>query len=450
MTELKKYNALPTLQRFHESPAQIRCVVGPVGSGKTSAATMEICYYLPMFLFETHGITKSRWAIVRNTYVELLDTTQRTVFDWFPEGDYQAQKKVYIIKYENGVEVELLFRSCDRPDDVKKFKSLEITGYWIDESIEVKDEIKLMLKGRIGRYPAQCPCRFGVETTNPPDVEHSTYSNFAWETPPPGPKPEREPLPNHVGFWQPPGENVRNLRPNYYDDLANDYQDSPDWIDMYVKGMPGIIIKGKLVYPKFNRAIHEAKSSLIWAKGPLWRGWDNSGNSPAAVVVQTPRPFHHQVLAEFTHDRLGIVDFTKMVAETCNLRWPGAEFVDFGDPAGENKYSKRDGGFTSNKELQSEACGINVQASEQNLRARIEAVDQITGQIDGLLIDPSCTRLLNGFAGGYCYTKIGSSDVYHDEPDKNRFSHVHDALQYVMVKLVKSGHNVKSGWTPKR
>jgi len=107
-----------------------------------------------------------------------------------------------------------------------------------------------------------------------------------------------------------------------------------------------------------------------------------------------------------------------------------AEYVDWGDPAGANKFSKAGGGFTSNAELMSEACGIEVEPSEQNLTARIESVDQQLKRIDGILIDPSCIRLINGFLGGYCYPEIGSTGVYGDKPIKNRFSHPQDALQY--------------------
>lgn len=187
--ETKVYRPLPTIERFHRSPAQIRCIVGPVGSGKTSGATWEICNYLPEFLFKQYQIIGTRWVVVRNSYRELQDTTMRTVFDWFSWGDHKKQENIYTLQYPDGFSAELLFRSCDNPDDIKKFKSLEVTGYWIDESIEVPGEVKRMLKNRIGRYPQKCPVRFGIETTNPPDFEHPTYSEFAWDTPPPGPIP---------------------------------------------------------------------------------------------------------------------------------------------------------------------------------------------------------------------------------------------------------------------
>ena len=147
-----KYEPLPTLRLFHESDAPIRCLVGPVGSGKTTAAAMELFYYLPLFLKEEYGIKKSRWVILRNSYRELTDTTQKTVFDWFPWGKFYASDQRFELRFpKEGIEVEALFRSCDRPDDIKKFKSLELTGYWIDESIEVSEQVKMMPKNRMTR-----------------------------------------------------------------------------------------------------------------------------------------------------------------------------------------------------------------------------------------------------------------------------------------------------------
>ncbi len=432
---LKEYSALPTIQRFHDSPAQIRCIVGPVGSGKTSGATWEVCHYIPDFLFENYGIKESRWAVIRNTYRELADTTVRTIKHWFPWGHHDQKNDIYTLVYPDGKIVELLFRACDRVGDVSKFLSLELTGYWIDESIEVAQEVKRTLKGRIGRYPAMIPPRWGIETTNPPDVEHPTYSEFAWDTPPPGPITSLKPLAKHAGFWQPPGENRKNLRPGYYDDLRNDYRDNPDWIARYIDSQPGIIIIGKLVYNNFDRRRHVAEAPLSWARGKIIRGWDISGNLPAAIALQIPRPKHVQVLREFYHDKMGIVDFGNWVKVECNLAYPNAEFIDWEDPAGEAKYSKKDGGFTSNADLMRDECGINVQPSEQNWDARRESVELQLGLADGILIDPSLIRFINGFIGGYHYSEIGKTGKFNKMPDQNRFAHIHSAFQYAMVKI---------------
>jgi len=448
--EVKRYTPLPTIRRFHESPGQIRCIVGPVGSGKTSGATLEIGYYLPYFLFEHYKIKKTRWAVVRNSYRELKDTTQKTVQEWFPDAGMRKSDETVIVRYDNGIESELMFRSCDRPQDVKKFKSLEITGYWIDESIEVADEIKRMLKNRIGRFPQKCPVRFGIETTNPPDIEHPTYSDFAWDTVPPGPIPEGKPKPNHVGFWQPPRENAHNLRPGYYEDLRNDYRDNQDWIEIYIEGKPGIVIRGKSVYHNFKRSLHVAQVPLTWTGGPLYLGWDNTGNTPAAVVVQSPTAGRYQVLSEFHTDRQNIVRFTQDVVAQCNQKFPNCKTQDWADPAGNAEFSTKEGGWTSNAKLMKEAADVVVVPSEQNLTARINAVDSLLGMTDGLLIDPGCTRLINGFIGGYCYAESSIPGQYQDTPEKNRFSHVHDALQYVLVKLTKNNVGESGGFVPMR
>lgn len=442
---VKNYVPIPTGEYFHKSPAQMRCVVGPVGSGKTSMAAWEICIFIPRYLKKKFGIAHTRWVVVRNTYSELHDTTRRTLEEWFEGGTYTAQNRTYWFETE-GYKVEILYRSCDRPDDMKKFKSLELTGYWVDESIEVDESIKRMLKNRIGRYPQKSPVRFGIETTNPPDVTHPTYSTFQWTTAPPGqpgpvypqgPIPETEPLEKHEGFWQPPYENNQNLRKGYYDDLKNDYQDSPDWIDMYVEGRPGVLIQGKLVYANFRRTEHVAEESIEWVpETPLYLGWDHSGNTPACVVLQIPSAGRMQVLREYFSAKMGIVDFGNFVVADLNLRFPGATYVSYGDPAGAAQFSKKEGGFTSNSQILREECNINVLPSEQNFRARVEAVDKQLARREGLLIDPSCLLLVNGFLGGYCYPENKSlMGEYLPNVLKNKFSHPHDALQYILVQL---------------
>jgi hypothetical protein len=45
------------------------------------------------------------------------------------------------------------------------------------------------------------------------------------------------------------------------------------------------------------------------------------------------------------------------------------------------------------------------------------------------LIDPRCSMLIKGFRSGYRY-RVKKSGEMEDKPDKNEFSHIHDALQY--------------------
>ena len=52
----------------------------------------------------------------------------------------------------------------------------------------------------------------------------------------------------------------------------------------------------------------------------------------------------------------------------------------------------------------------------------------------GLVLDPACVQLIKGFQGGYHYRRMSvSGDRYEDRPFKNKFSHIHDALQYALL-----------------
>ena len=139
-----EYNPAPTIELFHASDAMIRSLVGPAGSGKSTGMIWEICYFLPQMLYTKYGIKKTRWLILRNTNDQLWTTTMKTLFEWFDPtwaGKFHKQDKVFTITAFKPLEIEILFRSCDRPEDVNKFRSLELTGYCSVESSEDHDWI---------------------------------------------------------------------------------------------------------------------------------------------------------------------------------------------------------------------------------------------------------------------------------------------------------------------
>ena len=49
------FRPVPTIESFHMHPGQIRGIVGPVGSGKTSGTTWEVCRYLSAILTLLHS-----------------------------------------------------------------------------------------------------------------------------------------------------------------------------------------------------------------------------------------------------------------------------------------------------------------------------------------------------------------------------------------------------------
>jgi hypothetical protein len=84
--------------------------------------------------------------------------------------------------------------------------------------------------------------------------------------------------------------------------------------------------------------------------------------------------------------------------------------------------------------------GIYAHEAETNaLLPRLEAVKrQLSKNPKGkpkVSIDPRCHRLIDGFSGGYKYKERGNAGTHADVPDKNKYSHIHDALQYVALDL---------------
>ncbi len=65
------YDANPTLRRFHRGKAFYRGVMGPVGSGKSTAMCMEIMRRAREQRRSPDGTRRTRFAVIRNTYREL-------------------------------------------------------------------------------------------------------------------------------------------------------------------------------------------------------------------------------------------------------------------------------------------------------------------------------------------------------------------------------------------
>ena len=106
-----------------------------------------------------------------------------------------------------------------------------------------------------------------------------------------------------------------------------------------------------------------------------------------------------------------------------------------GDPAGD--YRAQTDESTPFQILR--GAGIKAYPAPSNdVSLRIEAVNApLTRLVEGkpgMLIDKSCKHLIKGFAGGYQYKRLQvSGERYTEKPDKNDYSHVHDALQYLLL-----------------
>lgn len=425
------YSPVPTVKQFANSNAFIRGLMGPFGSGKSSGCSVEIVKRAMAQKPGLDGIRRTRWVVIRNTYQQLEDTSIKTFMQWFPQPQFGNlnSKHVYTMKFP-GAEIEVLFRALDRPDQVDNLLSLELTGAWVNEAREIPWTIIQALQGRVGRYPKATeggPTWFGIiMDTNPPDNDSWWYKQFEEV------KPSNWEIFKQPSGLSPEAENKSNLPSNYYENLSNGMD--AEARKVYVLGQYGFVIDGKPVYPEYNDNLHCQPCQPMKGR-PIYRGWD-FGLTPACVFSQLTPNGRWLLLDEKIATSMGADKFSDEVIVHSNENYHGFEFIDHGDPAGQQKSQTDE--KTCFQILQ--AKNIAISAGEQTESLRIECVSsRLRMLIDGkpgLQVDPRCRMLRKGFQGGYQIRRLQTSkERYADKPDKNQYSHPHDGAQYTATRL---------------
>ncbi len=455
------YQASKTCWAFLEDDETfVKGIMGPIGSGKSVASCWNLFKWAQM-QDVYKGVRRSRWAIIRNTYRELEDTTLQTWFDWFPRdlGLFRESKMSHTIRIENTdgttMHAEFLFRALDRPDDIKKLLSLELSGAWINEARETPLAILDMLQGRVARFP---PMREGGPTisniildTNPPDEDHWFYKMFE-EKKPAGWKLYKQP-----SALAPNAENLDNLHPKYYQRLMANKTD--EWIKVYVRGMYGFVKDGKPIYPEYNDTVHVSDDFIEYnPELTLWVGLD-FGLTPAALLAQRdPLDGQWQILDEVVTDDMGAERFS----EELNRKLREAEYRDateiqiFGDPSGDTRAE------TDERTPYDILAANDIHASPAHTNDPVIRREAVAHQLTRLthlgrprlIISPKAKMFRKGMAGRYCYRrlKVSGEERYVDKPDKNIYSHICEAGQYLMLGAGEDSHvlNTSSGMSKNR
>lgn len=453
--------SVPTIRRFMESDAFIRGLMGPFGSGKSSGCVWDIVVRGLRQAPGPDGVRRTRWAVIRNSYRQLEDTTIRTVHQWFPParfGRWKPTEHSYVIDRmvaegdEAPAEIELLFRALDRPDQVGNLLSLELTGAWVNEAREVPWAIIEAVQGRVGRYPAR---RDGgaswsgvLMDTNPPDAESDWYRFFEEKDHGPAVAAMAGIVPDMTVarfariFKQPGGrsaraENLENLPPAYYQRLAVGKSD--EWIKVYIDGDYGFVMEGRPVFGEYSDSFH-CRACRTVPGLPVYRGWD-FGLTPACVFSQLLPSGQWIVVDELVATAMGVARFAERVARHSAQHFPHTRFVDVGDPAGMQRAQTDE--RTCFEILH--AQGIAIEAGMQGLAIRLESVRRplrtlLDGAEPGFVLHPRCAVLRRALMGGYQYRRMRvGGERYADRPEKNRWSHVTDALQYAATRLFGPG-----------
>ena len=459
----------PIAQRFIDSRKMIRLIMGPVGSGKTSACIFDI--FTKSALLQPvckDGVARVRALILRNTMVEAFNSTINSWEDWFPEAHFGKikQKPVcgQVIRFNirrssdgklvKSVELEVQFRGLQDERVENVLRGINASCAFIDELDLVSPNVMGLLLQRLGRYPSikdlkdpkKPTLQFITASFNAPAMTNWVYNDYY--------RPWRErSVPKDANwelFVQPSGfsaaaENLDNLRGGrqWYDELAQTYRTregagASQTIARMIRNEPGFSFSGRRVFVDYDAPRHRAAKDLVALKNlPILIGVDTEGR-PAAVFGQRTESGRWYILDElYSEEHTDVFNFArKLVAKTA--QWKGFSFSGCADPSGfqRNAIDARN----SWAHLLYRHTGIRFLPAPlgNRLSPRIGAVaDVLRRQIEGyeaFQLSPKCLFLHEALSYGYTRREkrlSGELDV-SDEPVKNNYSHIADALQYLM------------------
>lgn len=454
-----------TLAAFFLDRSHVSGIRGPIGSAKTATAFQKIwqiaCEQEPS---PRDGLRKTRWGFIRNTYGELEGTTVKDFLEQFPEEQYGEMYYSRPLEYHMAVadvRAEMVFMALDKPDDIKKLRSTQFTGFFLHEMQYLPKEIFDECESRVGRFPGPIDGRATwdgvIFDMNEPGEDH-------WLLPMTGevPYPEGTPLADQLRwpkdwkyFVQPPAlvevfhadgktirgyhinpeaENLKWLKADYYPNKIRGKDKA--WIDSRLMNRISVWVDGKAVWPNFKVETHVAGEALKPVAGyPIVLGMD-FGRSPAVVFAQFISNRWY-ILDELCGYDVDTTEFAPQVKRKLDTRFRGFDFRIWGDPKGADKTQNS---TRTSYEIM-ESFGMRVlpaPCGDNDLVIRLGAVTHaLNGLHDGaprvLLCPEHCRTLKVAMAGKYHFAKMKTAAGYEEKPRKDKYSNIADALQYAVV-----------------
>lgn len=452
------YAAPATCARFMKSGAYGRLIAGPVGSGKTTAAVIELLRRSIHQSKAADGYRYTRHAIVRQTLKQLKDTVLKDCQNWLQGlGAWKVSEGVFHLEFDD-VRSEWVFIPLENAEDQARLLSMQLTGAWLSEAIEMDLDVLGPLSGRLGRYPSGAqgtPTWHGwIADTNFP-TEMTPWHTFM-----------EDPLNLSRGieiFKQPSGlsreaENLNWLvqteitvklplnHPDriaqgrrYYERFVEQFGEDSDWVRRYVKAEYGDDPSGAAVFKNtFRSDFHIVGDTLLIPGYPILIGQD-FGRNPWSLICQMDHLGRLIVHQEVPGTNVGLEKHVQQ-----NLRpvlfsnkYLGYRVCCVGDPSGIAK------GNVSEESCFDALSRLGLPcfpAPTNDIEPRLRAVEALLGrQTNGgptlMISRTGAPHLCRAMSGGYRFTKMktGALRTKPDKDDKEGFSHVADDLQYVAL-----------------
>lgn len=443
---------------------EVAVIMGPVGSAKTTGSMLRIARHA----WEQQpweGVARTRFAIVRNTGPQLVDTTMKSWFKLFPTDNkyrkYTSTTKTAVWKFPIRPRVllhaEFMFRALDDDDDVANLLSLEVTGIYFNEFREINTSIFANARARYGRFPGAdmggCTWQGAIGDTNPWAFTDDFHDMFVVNK-----------RPNFEFFHQPGGldpdaENLENLNQNqesvklplddpkrralgriYYERLLDTYKQHE--ADMYVHSKYGVSRAGKPVFPSYDDNAHIKIFELLKDKDgkvPIKIGYDNTGRNPAAIIAQRTNNGQWRVRYELVGQGMGMKQHAVELRRFLTEKIPNFRIEKITcDPAGRAKDS---GEIDMRMIVQREFPGVTVvNARTNDIETRIDAGEStfrrmVNGE-PAVIIHPDVKILRAACTHKYQYRKlkVAGDERYTEIPDKiTPWADAADGFTYLLL-----------------
>lgn len=449
----------PVSRAFLTSMERTSFIMGPLGGGKTTACVMKRALLNAAQPVINGGWKMDRLIVVRDTFRNAEKTVLDSWKEWFPKNyagsDWQGgndRPVTHTLRFASPDgkvkhHLETVFMGLNGEDVESKMRGWPLTHAWMNEADTTTREAMGALEKRLGRYPTAKligndevkPTGCLIGDFNAPDMDNWTYEDFV-----------AHPTPGRVLFQQPGGldpmaENVHRLPENYYQNIIDN---EDDWYTRrFVFNEFGFSRHGLPVYVKeFRQQVHVARQRLaVDPDMPILIGGDPGMSNAALVIAQPTAQGQIRVLREIVPGQgYGATAIGWLLVAMLNSDFRAcSKAYGWLDPAG--SYGGGHAQLTWMEEI-SGVTGIPFQIpgdGNNDPMRRVGAVrKELLGRIDGetpqIIFCPfGCPMLVRGAASGYRYKKRkntdGSQHKYELLPEKNSYSHPHDALQYVVI-----------------
>jgi hypothetical protein len=444
---------------------ELVCIQGPIQSGTSTASCHRIWVLATEQEPDNDGVRRTRWLVVRSTYKSLRETTMKTWSEWFPDSEWgpmvRGEPAVHHIKrpHPSGdgthIDCEVIFLAVpDASVAEATLASFEITGFFVNEAQFTDRGVVDELLSRCARYPSMrngpgATWHGGFLDMNAP-LEGTWIPYMRGDVPmPPDWTDDQKALFKKPAGWtflmQPPGliektvngqivylpnpkaENQKYTRKSYLEIIAGK---NKEWIDRRVLNKTGLYLDGKAVYPTFSESDHVAPRPLSPVEGAQIIVGLDFGRDPAAVFCQHVNG-RWLVLSELPGDNESAEKFAPRVRKHLASKYAGMKAQFWGDPRGADRGQNVE--TTAYDIFLAHGMRVLPATTDNNPEMRRSAVGAVLDRRYGIQIDATCLMVKTGLAGGYHYPKIKGTGMFREQPKKNAYSHVVEALENAIL-----------------